>query len=624
MPDAAAARLDIEDVLADPTNAPASPTPVSHRAGERWRLPATVAAALLAGAASGALIAFTLRPAAIESRVTRTEISTPSSTSPTMFALSPDGSRLAFLAGRAGVSQLWVRALDQVSGQALPGTEGASFPFWAPDSRSLGFFADAKLKRIDLTGGAPQILADSLGGGGTWSADGVIVFGGGPGRPLMRVPAIGGPVVQVTQLTDGTGDLGPQFLPDGRHALYFHGQRNIQQGDVSMVSIDGGEPVRIVQSTAAAVYAPPGYLLRVVQGVLIAQRFDAAHAALSGDPTPVAQAVVENNGTFRSAFAVSTVGTLAHRGGVAGGLRQLVWTDRTGKTLGTVGPPDEAAPTSFALSPDGQRVANARNVQANSDIWITDVARVAATRFTFDAAAEFSPVWSPDGAQVVFRSVNRRGFGPSDLFIKPANGSADERPLLATPLGKTPLDWSRDGRFLLYASQDPKTRSDLWVLPLAGDAKPMPIVQTAFDETQGQFSPDVRWVAYTSDESGRDEVYLRPFPDAGGKWQVSIGGGSQPRWRPDGKELFYIAADARLMAAQVTAVPQERAVTVGTPVALFPTRLASGPGISLTTWQSRALYAVAPDGRFLLNVTIEPDHQSPIILVQNWQQLLKR
>jgi Tol biopolymer transport system component len=564
-----------------------------------------------------------LRPAPAEAVVIRSEISTPASAYPTHFALSPDGRRLAFIAANGSAMQLWVRALDQMSGQPLAGTDGATFPFWAPDGRSLGFFADAKLKRIDLTGGAPQTLADSLGGGGAWSADGVIVFGAGPGGPLMRVPASGGPAVEVTQLNGGTGDLAPQFLPDGRHILYHHLMGGAQ-GQVSIASLDGGEPVRIVQSTAAAAYAPPGYLLRVVQGVLTAQRFDPARAALAGDPIPVAQAVVENIGNFRSAFAVSPAGILAHRGGIAGGVRQLVWADRTGKTLGTVGPPDEAAPTSFALSPDGQRMAIARTIQNNYDIWITDVARAAATRFSFDPAAEYSPVWSADGSQVVFRSASRKDFGLSDLFVKPANGSSDERPFLVNPQPKTPLDWSRDGRFFLYAAQDGKTKSDLWALPIGGDAKPVPIVQTAFDETQGQFSLDTRWVAYTSNESGRDEVYVRPFPEAGGKWQVSTGGGSQPRWRADGKELFYIAADARLMAVPIAAAPQERAVTVGTPVPLFATRLASGPGISLTGYQSRALYAVTADGRFLMNATIEADRQSPIILVQNWQQLLKK
>jgi dipeptidyl aminopeptidase/acylaminoacyl peptidase len=302
----------------------------------------------------------------------------------------------------------------------------------------------------------------------------------------MRVPATGGTPVPVTHVAPGQiGHFWPQFLPDGRHLLFSAGAGAGQPGTVWVASLDGGEPTRVVESTAGVVYAAPGYLLRVVQGALVAQRFDAAHATLSGELIPVAQTVVENDGNFHSAFSVSAAGLLAYRAGAAGGQRQLIWVDRTGKVLGTVGPPDEGSPTSFALAPDGERVANARSVQGNYDVWMTDTPRGVPTRFTFDPAPEFSPVWSPDGTQIVFRSLNRKGFGPSDLFIKLANGATDERPLLATPQGKTPLDWSRDGRFLIYASVDPKNQSDLWALPLTGESKPFPIVHTAFDETQG-------------------------------------------------------------------------------------------------------------------------------------------
>jgi Tol biopolymer transport system component len=237
---------------------------------------------------------------------------------------------------------------------------------------------------------------------------------------------------------------------------------------------------------------------------------------------------------------------------------------------------------------------------------------------------------------MVFRSMRN---GQSDLFIGPANGAGEEQPLLVTAEGKTPLDWSRDGHYLLYSVADPKTESDLWALPMSGanaspigrsnqsmtgEHKPFPVVHTAFDETQGQFSPDVRWLAYTSNETGRTEVYVRPFPEAGGKLQVSTGGGSQPRWRPDGKELFYVAPDGKLMAAPLSIAPQGRAVVPGTPVPLFQAHLASGNGISLTGWQSRALYAVTSDGRFLMNATTEGADASPITIVLNWQAALKK
>jgi serine/threonine protein kinase/Tol biopolymer transport system component len=628
LPDAAAARLEIEDALTAPAELLVTPTAQSSRA--RWRSAASLGAALLGGGAIAIGAMLLLRRAGPEALVTRLEITTPATTSPLQFALSPDGRRLAFVVSTSQTTgQLWVRALDQVSPQPLAGTENASGPFWSPDGRRLGFFADGKLKLVDLvTAGAPVVLADVNlnGGGGTWNAEGVIVFGAGPGRPLMRVPASGGTAVEVTHVGAGErGHLGPQFLPDGRHLLFFEVLSGQQQGTVAVASLDGGEPTPVVGSATAAAYAPPGYLLRVSQGVLVAQRFDAARASLSGDPIPVAQGIFENVANFRAGFSVSAAGLLAHRSGGGAAQHQLVWLDRTGKVLGTIGPPDENATTSFSLSRDGRRVANARQVQGNYDVWLTDVARGVPTRFTFDPAGDLSPVWSPDDTRVVFRSLNRNGFGASDLFVKPANGATDERPLLVTPQAKIALDWSSDGRFLLYANQDPRTQSDLWALPLTGDAKPVPIVHTAFDETQGQFSPDGRWVAYTSNQSGsRDEVYVVPFPEAGGKWQVSTEGGSQPRWRRDGKELFYVAADAKLMAVPISVAPQSRALTAGTPVALFPTHLARGAGISLTGYGSRALYEVTADGRFLMNVHIDVDHPAPITIVQNWVAALKK
>jgi Tol biopolymer transport system component len=286
---------------------------------------------------------------------------------------------------------------------------------------------------------------------------------------------------------------------------------------------------------------------------------------------------------------------------------------------GVIGPADPAAPTSFALSPDGTRVANARNVQENYDIWLTDVARDISSRFTFDPVGDFSPVWSPDGQQVVFRSLNRQGGGPSDMFIKPANGASDEKVLLATPQAKMPLDWSRDGRHLLY-TVGASGQSDIWALPLTGDAKPFAYLQSTFSETQGQFSPDARWVVYTSNESGRDEVYVRAFPVAGGKWQVSTTGGSQPRWSPDGKEIFYLGSEGSLMA--VPAAATNDSMTIGASTKLFVPRLATGPGITATGASSRALYAVAPDGRFLFNASVAQSAAAPLSIVQHWELLL--
>jgi Tol biopolymer transport system component len=635
LPDIGVASLEIDEALTTPAGPVLAPVALPGRVD--WR--AALGGAVLAAAVAATAATFYTRRSTSEAIVTRFEISTTGTCCPANFALSPDGRRLAFVTGAAGRQQLAVRSLDQVGVQVLAGTEGAVDLFWAPDSRTICFAATSKLKRVDLSGGAPQVIADAPGfRGGTWNNEGVIVFAPTLNGGLMRVSSAGGSPVEVTHLAPGQpSHVWPQFLPDGRHVLFhvpgvFVTGSTPSTAGIYVASLDGGEPTRVVAAEQNAMYAPPGYLLRVSQGVLVAQRFDAARALLSGDPLPVAQGVGQIDGSGGSAFSVSATGILAYRSGASiGSRRQLVWFDRAGKVLGTVGQPDQNAPTSPALAPDDLRVANSRNVQGNSDIWLTDIGREMAIRFTSDAAVESSPVWSPDGGRVVFRSLRN---GVSDLFVKPANSATNEQPLLVTPQGKTPLDWSRDGRFLLYANLDSNTQSDLWVLPLAASTaaadarKPFPVVQTNFDETQGQFSPDGRWLAYTSNESGPDGIYVSSFPESGGKRLVSSAGGSQPRWRPDGKELFYVAADARLMAVPIRATPTDRAVDPGTPLPLFPTRLAAGSSISLSGrgWQSRASYAVARDGRFLLNVNadIAASDVSPITVVLNWDAALKK
>ena len=476
-----------------------------------------------------------LQPAAPEPLVTRLDVVTPPTTEPFSFALSPDGRQLVFVANGEEGPQLWLRPLDQATAQPLAGTEGAAYPFWAPDNRALGFFANSRLKRVDLSGGPPQLLASAPGGrGGTWNADGVIVFAPNTTSGLMRVPATGGTPTAVTKLVTGQAShRWPQFLADGRRVLFFVGLGQVQTRGVYVVSLDGGEPVRVLSAEAAA-FAASGHLLHVSQGVLVAQPFDPDAASAPGDPQPVAQPVGVDATLSLGAFSVST-DVLAHRAGEASSRRQLSWFDRTGKIVGAVFPADDRGLAGPSLAPDGQRVAIYGVQQGNVDVWLTDVGRGVATRFTFDDAIDATPIWSPDGSRVVFRS-SRNGAG--DLFEKPASGAGNEQPLLVTPQSKSPLDWSRDGRVLLYAAQDDKTGSDLWALPLVGDRKPFAVVQTNFDEMQGQFSPDARWLAYASNESGRFEIYVRPFPEAGGKWQVSTGGGTQPRWGRNGQELL--------------------------------------------------------------------------------------
>ena len=562
------------------------------------------------------------RRAVPEPVVTRLDVVTPPTSDAFAFALSPDGRQLAFVANGENGSQLWVRALDQARAQPLARTEGAGAPFWAPDGRAVGFFADGKLKRTDLTGGAVQVLGDApVPRGGTWSPDGVIVFAPTGAEPLMRVAATGGAVAPVTRLAAGQGShRWPQFLPDGRRFLFLMATGQPQTHGIYVGSLDGGEPTRVMPAETAAAYAAPGYLLLVSQGVLTAYPFDAARATAAGQPMTVAQTVGTDDGAFHSAFSVSALGALAHRAG-GGSRRQLVWVDRTGKMLGAIGQPDENAPANPALAPDGQRVAINRTSQGNIDVWSIEVSRGLASRFTFDAAIDSAPLWSPDGSRVVFRSSRK---GVFDVFEKPASGTADEQPLLVTSQGKTPLDWSRDGRFLLYSTQDPQTASDLWVFPVVGERKPFAVLQSSFDETEGQFSPDGRWLAYASNESGRYEIYIRTFPEAAGKWQVSVAGGAQPRWQRDGHELFYVAPDMRLMAVPIRLVPDTHTLEAGAPAALFPTRIARGGNIATAGFQAQAQYTVAPDGRFLMDIAADDAVTSPITVVLNWAAGLKK
>jgi dipeptidyl aminopeptidase/acylaminoacyl peptidase len=359
-------------------------------------------------------------------------------------------------------------------------------------------------------------------------------------------------------------------------------------------------------------------LLRVIDGALVARRFNPDNGVMGTESVTLAQPVGTDEAMFHSAFSISPT-TLAHRvGGSA--RRQLVWLDRKGGVTGTVGPPDEATLANPELALVGGRISVDRFVRGNHDVFINEIAEGRQTRFTFDPAGDYGAVWSPDASRIVFSSTRN---GKSDLFEKAASGASDEQPLLVTPQNKVACDWSPDGRFLLYAVSDPTTGADLWALPLMGDRTPFTVVRTKADEREGQFSPDGRWVAYVSNESGIDEVYTQRFPGPGGKTQISTNGGVDPRWGRDGRELFYVAPDGKLQAVAIQFDPDGRAVNPGPPIALFPTRLATGANITLG-FSSRPQYVVARDGRFLANVTADDTTVSPISIVLNWENLLKK
>jgi eukaryotic-like serine/threonine-protein kinase len=546
--DVADVRLDIEQASGEPVTArPASAPARSSRLTWVALTPAVIIIVALAIPAARYL----RETSPLETRV---DIVTPATTDPISFALSPDGRQIVFVASADGASRLWLRPLDKVTAQPLAGTEGASFPFWSPDSRSVGFFADGKLKRVDLAGGSPQTITNAPNRGGAWSPDGVILFTPTTASPLFRIPASGGDAVSVTTLEKQTTHRFPQFLPGGRQFL-FYAVGAPETSGIYLGSLDGQDTKRLTAADAAGVYDLAGWLLFIRGGTLLAQNLDLTRRELTGDPVTVADPVAIDGTAVASAVSVSAAGLVAYRSGGAN-RRQLTWFDRTGEGLGTVDAPDENSLTAPHLSPDGRRVAVHRTVQGNQDIWLLDADRT--TRLTFDASSEQFPIWSPDGSRIAFRS-NRKGH--YDLYQKPSSGAGSEELLVESAQEKNASDWSADGRFVLYHSIDPQTSRDIWVLPLEGNRKPFVFLKTNFDERDGQFSADGRWVAYMSNESGRYEIYVRPFPGpsspsgadgrGGGQWQVSTAGGMYPRWGPGGKELDYIAPDGTLMAAPI-------------------------------------------------------------------------
>ena len=586
------------------------------------RLLAAVAATAVVVALSLAFLHFRETPP--EAPVLRTTILPPDNTTLdftnglSLPALSPDGKRIVFGARSAdGKTPLWVRSLDALTAQPLAGTEGAAFPFWSPDSRFIAFFADGKLKKIDASGGPALTLADApVGRGGSWNRSGVIIFAPtNAADELLRVSSAGGASSPIS----GVQGRLPWFLPDGRHFLYQNQPGNLR---ICVGSLDGGESKVVTEAGSNALYAQ-GHIMFLRNGTLMAQPFDSKRLVTTGEAVPVAEQVqtVLNSGTV-GVFSVSETGKLAYRTGTAFGGFRLTWFDRSGKQEATVGEPADLIAFHFSL--DRKSLAAAIQDISHTNIWTYDVSRGLRTRLTFDPAFDNDPVWSPDGRSIVFRS-NRKGH--FDLYRKSANGAGSEELLYADNLGKIPTSWSADGKFLLYLTGVvgdgfARTGGDLWALPLIpqrpGDPlKPFVILQTSFNVFDSQFSPDSRWIAYVSNESQRAEIYVTPFPPPlsgpGGKRQVSTAGGTLPRWRQDGKEIFYMGPDRRLMAAEVEATGG--VLEVGQVRPLF-----GAMGMA----QGNPLYDVSADGQhFLFRTFPEQKTGDPLTLVQNWTVGLK-
>lgn len=534
-------------------------------------------------------------------------------------ALSPDGTRIVFAAkAKDGKQQLWVRRLDSSTAQPLPGTENTGAAFWSPDSRWIGFAQARTLKKIDVQGGPPLVIAELSTdfGGGSWSPQGVILVGGrgNSSVALQKVPAAGGKPVPAVGIETGTekgAHKFPWFLPDGKHFLYtaqVDGEIPVRVGSLD----EPDKPGKVVaQANSNAAYAH-GYLLYLRGSTLMAQPFDAAKLETTGEAMAIAENVpTYSNPSRKAGFTVSATGLLAYTTGASSDASRLAWKDRQGKVVGNLGAPTGSI-SQVELSPDQKSAVTTTATGSQYDLWIYDVARGIPTRFTFDPKTDADAIWAPDGKTIYFRS-NRKGV--YNLYRKAANGSGSEELLFEDSREKGPSAVSPDGKLLLFTSLGEKTGSDLWTLPLTqgGKLEPRPFLQTSFAEARGRFSPDGQWVAYQSNESGQSQVYAAPFPGPGGKRQISPNGGTLARWRKDGKELFYVTPEGQLMAAEVAA--RNGTLEVGKVRELF-NGIPTGFGYS---------YDVSTDGQKFLVVDFDTATSSrPLTLVQNWTASLKK
>jgi Tol biopolymer transport system component/predicted Ser/Thr protein kinase len=572
-----------------------------------------VAGALVVGAIGGWAVAHFGRSTAPESAL-RFDLAAPGSGRFTIgagsggLALSPDGQTAAFVATLGERSGLWVRTIDGTVVRPLLGTEGAHSPFWSPDSKSLAFFVEGKLRRIDLSGGAPSAICDTPGPGrgGSWTNDGRILFAA-LASAIFQVPASGGTPTVLTRFDAANGDAAhnwPQALPGGNF-LYLAQSAKLDGSGVFAASLtDPNHRVRLLTTDTNAIYAS-GYLLWVRGTTLVAQSFDPRKLRLTGEPAPVADPVGKSAITGRMNVAASGNGLLLYS---ASGSNQLTWLDAAGKPQGTLGEPNDYV--IFRISPDGHRVAAAIGNPSRADLWLLNVQRGVSSRFTFTGTAHSDPVWSPDGQTIVYR-------GRNSIFRKDSSGAGEEQRVTQSSPLQSPTDWSRDGRWILFNQFTPGSALDLWVLPVTPqgtpNGQPQPYLRTAFNEQDGQFSTETnpRWLAYTSNESGQPEVYVQAFPEPRGKFQVSAGGGRFPRWGPAGRELFYVSLNDKLMAVDLKI--GKDSVEPAAPHELFPLPT---PTINFIP------YDVSSDGENFL-VQSPPQQGSVLSVIVNWPPLAK-
>jgi len=582
----------------------------------------------LLGFAASALLLLHFRSASEPADTLRLSILPPQGTVLEYSVISPDGKRIALSAASAGKLHLWLRPLDSLDATLLPGTEDAAYPFWAPDGRSLGFVARTTMKRVDVSGGPAQTLCN-VGPfrGAAWGSSGVIVYGPHPLGVLYKIPASGGPPKPVTVLDPARGEIAhefPQFLPDGRHFLYFAVSSRPGESSIRVGSLDSVDAKFLVNAEASAAYAAQpgeqrGFLLFVYGGALLAQSFDPRGLELSGERNVVVPKILYRIG--HADFSVSAGDVLAYRAGSLAN-RQLAWFSREGKLLGNVGSPNDYY--AWSLSPDEKRLAMMINDPsgAGASIWIMELVTGASSRLTSGSGVAFTPVWSPDSDGILFAKGTEQVMS---LQRQPLNAHASVN-VLESEGPKFLSDWSSDGRFVSYFTPWPEWKKlNLFFADIArpaGKENPRRAWPSDYSEAGGSFSPSAgarapRWVAYTSDETGRDEVYVRSFPAGDQKWLVSTAGGWQPHWRRDGKELFYITLDGTLMAVDVKG---GSALRSGVPHPLFQTGIPPGKGPPEVPTSS---YAVSKDGRFLINGTVEGATAPPVTIATHWLASLR-
>jgi eukaryotic-like serine/threonine-protein kinase len=533
--------------------------------------------------------------------------------------ISPDGTHVVFSAHALGKQQLFLRSMDNLTPQPMANTDDATFPFWSPDNRSIGFFADGKLKRMDISGGPAVIICDApIGRGGSWSANGTIVFSPQFGTPIYQVPATGGTPTVVTKLTSKyTTHRWPAFLPDGKHFLYLaanHAAPSTGETAVFWASLDGKDNKMVVLTPSNAVYAS-GYLLFVRQNALMAQPFDPSSGDLKGQATVLNDDVQVDSSVWRGTFTASDNGTMIYQPGSAGGNMQLTWLDRHGAILKTLGEPNDYY--QVELSPDGKKAAVVIGSLAQA-IWVYDVEHNTHARLTFGNDTYLSPIWSRDGKQIAYMAGPAGGLTQQSIRIKAADGSGEEKKVLDVGayagLQDGLCDWSADGRYILYVAGTTSvgTGTDIWALPLFGDRKPFAYINAPGNQQYAQFSPDGHWVAYSSDESGQLEVYVAPFPGTGAKWQVSNGGGVLPRWRRDGKEIFFLRmGSASTFGADVNG--HGSSFEVGAVHVLYNVN-------NLSPNTAGQQYSVTGDGQRFLQITTGDAGKGrlPLNVIQNW------